>query len=97
MANDLPRNGPSGSYSQRWMSRALQSLTSTKPKMRSRASAIGTAVPSGLPGPVKNPSSSSTSSRCVGPKRGVPPLWGSWPLGRLTGVPDTTTEPARPW
>ena len=30
--NDLPRNGPSGTYSHAWMSRALQSLTSTTPK-----------------------------------------------------------------
>ena len=37
VANDLPRNGPSGWYSQRWMSRALQSLTSTKPKTCSAA------------------------------------------------------------
>src|SRR5437870_1255137 len=28
----LPRNGPSGTYSHAWMSRALQSLTSTMPK-----------------------------------------------------------------
>ena len=36
VANDFPRNGPSGWYSQRWMSRALQSLTSTKPNTWSR-------------------------------------------------------------
>jgi hypothetical protein len=41
VANDLPRNGPSGSYSKRWMSRALQSLTSTTPKRCSAASSIG--------------------------------------------------------
>ena len=29
VANDLARNGPSGRYSQAWMSRALQSLTSS--------------------------------------------------------------------
>ena len=29
----LARNGPSGTYSHAWMSRALQSLTSTRPKM----------------------------------------------------------------
>jgi hypothetical protein len=40
VANDLPRNGPSGSYSKRWMSRALQSLTSTTPKRWSAASSI---------------------------------------------------------
>ena len=31
VANHLPRNGPSGTYSQGWMSRADQSLTSTAP------------------------------------------------------------------
>ena len=29
----LPLNGPRGTYSQRWMSRALQSFMSTTPKM----------------------------------------------------------------
>ena len=73
VANDLPRNGPSGTYSQRWMSRALQSLTSTKPKTCSRTAAVAMLVPSALPGPVTKPSSSSMSSRSVGPKRGAPP------------------------
>jgi hypothetical protein len=43
VANDLPRNGPSGSYSRRWTSRALQSLTRTTPKMccSARSIAIG--------------------------------------------------------
>jgi hypothetical protein len=30
--NDLPRNGPSGTVSHAWMSRADQSLTRTRPK-----------------------------------------------------------------
>ncbi len=33
VAKFLARNGPSGTYSQAWMSRADQSLTSTIPKM----------------------------------------------------------------
>ena len=99
MAKDLPRNGPSGTYSQRWMSRALQSLTSTKPKTCSRIADVAMLVPSALPGPVTKPSSSSMSSRSVGPKRGAPPASGegSWPCGRRTPVPETTTELARPW
>ena len=32
VANDLPRNGPSGTYSQAWMSRAVQSLTQAHPE-----------------------------------------------------------------
>jgi len=56
-----PRNGPSGWYSQRWMARALQSLTSTKPKMWSAASAAAIGVPSAGPGPLMKPSSSSMS------------------------------------
>jgi hypothetical protein len=32
VANDLPRNGPSGTYSQDWRSRADQSLTRNTPK-----------------------------------------------------------------
>ena len=32
VANDLPRNGPSGTYSQAWMSRADQSLSGATPK-----------------------------------------------------------------
>src|SRR5581483_9899043 len=45
VAKDLPRNGPSGWYSQAWMSRALQSLTSTTPKTWSANSATGTGSP----------------------------------------------------
>ena len=99
VANDLPRNGPSGTYSKRWMSRALQSLTSTNPKMCSRAALVSIEVPSTLPVPVTKPSSSSMSSRSVGPNRGAPPAsaGGSWPRGRRTGVPETTTELGAPW
>ena len=36
VANDLPRNGPSGWYSKAWMSRADQSFTSTNPNSAGR-------------------------------------------------------------
>lgn len=56
----LERNGPSGTYSQLCTSRALQSLSSTAPKMRSRAAAGERRVPSGVAGPpMTKPSSSS--------------------------------------
>ncbi len=93
VANDLPRNGPSGWYSQAWMSRADQSLTSTTPKTCPGASATLTGRPGADPRPTTKPSSSSTSSRSLGPTRPGP----SGPCGRRTGVPDTTTVPARPW
>ena len=41
VANDLPRNGPSGTYSQACRSRALQSLTRQTPNTCSRKSSIG--------------------------------------------------------
>ena len=71
VAKLLPRNGPSGTYSQAWMSRALQSLTSTTPKTCSRNADVGTGSPSVLGTPTTKPSSSSMSSRCDGPKLGA--------------------------
>src|ERR1700730_14366035 len=53
------RNGPSGWYSQAWMSRALQSFIKTKPKMCSTARSIGTGWPNELDGPIKNAISNS--------------------------------------
>ena len=55
----LPRNGPSGWYSQACMSRADQSLTRHKPNIWSSASEIGTGVPSSFPFPTKKPNSIS--------------------------------------
>ena len=52
-------NGPSGWYSHFWTSRADQSFTMHRPKMWSSAAAIGIRRPIALPGPVKNPISSS--------------------------------------
>ena len=100
MANDLPRNGPSGWYSQAWMSRADQSLSSTTPNTCDGAAATVTGTVGMLGTPTTKPTSSSMSSRALGPNTTDPsgPDPGpSWPLGRTTGDPDTTTVPARPW
>ena len=59
VAKFFARNGPSGWYSQAWRSRADQSLTRQKPKIRSSARAIGTGSPSWLPAATKKPSSIS--------------------------------------
>ncbi len=53
------RNGPSGWYSQAWMSRADQSLSRQKPAMCSAARETGMASPRALPWPIQMPSSSS--------------------------------------
>ena len=38
------------------------------------------------------------SRRWLGPNVGADSVGAfRWPLGRTTGVPDTTTVPARPW
>ena len=63
------------------MSRALQSLTSTSPKTWSSARSTGTGSPSRLGSPITAPSSSSMSSRRLGPKRGASAPGGlDWPL-----------------
>ncbi len=98
MANDLPRNGPSGTYSHAWMSRADQSLTRTAPKTWSGNSPTRTRDPSAVGTPTTNPTSASTSSRTDGPKRGSSSIGAlRCPDGRTIGVPDGTTVPARPW
>ena len=50
MPNDLPRKGPSGTYSQAWRSRADQSLSPTTPKTWSAKSSTPTRSPSREPG-----------------------------------------------
>src|SRR5882757_7022094 len=98
VANDLPRCGPRGTYSQACRSRADQSLTRTAPDTWSANALAGTGVPSGEPAPTTNPSSASMSRRTDGPNTGTGspgPL--RWPDGRMTLVPETTTVPARPW
>ncbi len=89
----MARNGPSGWYSQAWMSRADQSFTSNMPNTWSSARSIGTGSPCALGVPIAKPASSSMSSRRLGPYSGP----GRCPLGRRTGVPLGTTVPARPW
>ena len=59
VAKFLARKGPSGWYSQAWMSRADQSLSRASPKTCPSASAIGTGSPSALPVPTQMPISSS--------------------------------------
>ena len=66
VANDLPRCGPRGTYSQACRSRADQSLTRTAPKTWSANALVGTGVPRGEPTPTTNPSSASMSSRITG-------------------------------
>src|ERR1700733_14111073 len=98
VANDLPRCGPSGTYSQACRSRADQSLTRTTPNTWSANSPVAIGVPSGEPTPTTKPSSASMSSRTDGPNTGAGsdgPL--RWPLGRTMSVPETTPGPARPW
>ena len=96
VAKDLPRNGPSGTYSQAWMSRADQSLRPTTPNTWSANASVGTLSPSAVPVPITNPSSASMSSRVLGPNTG-PSSPFRCPLGRMTGVPLGTTVPPRPW
>src|SRR2546423_196642 len=91
VANDLPRNGPSGTYSKLWMSRALQSLTSTTPN--TCCSASSTAMGPRALGPHTKPTSHSRSSARVGASSPA----ATWPRGRRTGVPLTTTDDERPW
>jgi hypothetical protein len=97
VANALAWNGPSGTYSHCWMSRALQSFNSTKPKIISSACASLSISPIGDGCPITTPISSSKSSRLQGPKLGASAFGGfSCPRGRRTLVPLTTTVEARP-
>ena len=70
VAKDLPRNGPSGTYSHAWMSRADQSLT-----RHDAEDVLGEGVerrpagPSPVGDPTTKPTSASMSSRCGRPER----------------------------
>ena len=97
VANDLPLSGPSGTYSKACTSRALQSLSRTKPKMRAAASSIAIGSPGRVEGPQTKPSSHSKSRAAVGRSSVRPSPAGTWPWGRLTSVPLTTIVDARPW
>ena len=77
------------------MSRALQSLTSATPKTWSRNALAGTGSPSLLPTPTTKPSSSSKSSRRLGPKRGSGSSGAfDWPARPHDGVPLDDDGPA---
>ena len=98
MANDFARNGPRGWDSQACRSRADQSFSRNAPNTWSANSPTATGVPSGEPVPSTNPTSASKSIRRDGPNSGVLPCGPlRWPRGRVTGVPDTTMVPERPW
>lgn len=56
----LPRKGPRGTYSQAWMSRALQSFMRTTPNMWSLALSMVMGSPKLLPVPTKK----AYSNRC---------------------------------
>src|SRR3954451_20848338 len=73
VANDLPRNGPSGWYSHDWMSRADQSFTRHTPKTCSANASVGTGSPGCDGRPTTQPTSTSTSSRALGPNSGPGP------------------------
>ena len=99
VANDLPRNGPSGWYSHAWMSRALQSLTSTTPNTWSRNAAASHRLAQRAPDAddeaeleLDVQAAARAEARSVGPRAPF-----DWPQGRTIGVPLTTTVPARPW
>src|SRR5690606_41981122 len=96
VANDLPRKGPSGTYSKAWISRADQSLTSTTPNTCSAKDEIGTGVPRDEGTPTTKPTSASMSRRNDGPYSPASPTRRK-PHGRTMSVPETTTVPARPW
>src|SRR5207248_5328470 len=86
VANDFPRNGPSGWYSQAWMSRADQSLTRHTPNTCCSKSEVDTCVPKVDGVPTTKPTSASMSSRCDGPNDGSAAFRGlRWPDGRTTG------------
>ena len=98
VANDLPRKGPSGTYSQAWMSRADQSLRRNRPKTWSSKEPRPTGCPSSDGVPTTKPTSASMSSFTDGPKTGAGSAGAlRWPRGRTTSVPETTTVPDRPW
>src|SRR6202008_2556430 len=97
VAKALAWNGPSGTYSHCWMSRALQSLRITKPKIIASAHASVRISPIDDGCPITTPISSSKSNRLQGPKLGAAAVGGlSCPRGRRTLVPLTMTVEARP-
>jgi len=64
VAKDLLRNGPSGRYSQAWMSRADQSLTRHSPKMEFSAAAAVIGLPCTLPPRLQSRSPTRNRAEC---------------------------------
>lgn len=79
-----------------WKSRADQSFKSTNPNICSSASSTAIEEPNSLAVEIKAANSTSKSSFWQSPETGDPSTR-VWPLGRCTGVPDTTTVEDRPW
>ena len=95
----FPKKGPSGTYSQAWMSLADQSLNWTNPKIYSSASSIGILSPRLLEAVVIKAISNSKSNNLEGPKPGVfdPSDGLVCPKGLLIFVPEGIMEELRPW
>ena len=97
VANDLPRNGPSGTYSQACRSREDQSLSRNTPNTWSAKSSTDTRSPMALGVPTTKPTSASMSKRAEAPNIGTGSVGGlRWPVGRTMSVPETTMVPERP-
>jgi hypothetical protein len=85
------------------MSRADQSLSGSTPNTWSANASTATRSPRVEGAPTTKPSSHSMSRRRLSPYSGVgfpdvePVETSRCPHGRRTGVPETTTVPARPW
>src|SRR6185369_6119610 len=82
-AKFLARKGPSGTYSQDCMSRALQSLNNTNPKIFSSVSLVVMCDPSFVSVQVMKATSNSKSNFCDGQKTGSSASGGfTCPFGR---------------
>ena len=99
VAKFFARNGPSGWYSQAWMSRADQSFSRQKPAMWSAASAIGDRRAQGdCPGRSRRRARARSRGVAARAERRARRRSAGlrWPLGRRTVVPDTPIDELRP-
>src|SRR5690606_5407505 len=97
-AKFLAKKGPKGAYSHFWISRALQSLKSTIPKIYCSASSTGIGSPNTLASVVINAISNSKSISLEGPNIGwSAPAGRVCPIGRLMAVPLGTIDELLPW
>ena len=92
----MPRNGPSGTYSKDWMSRADQSLRRTTPKTWSAKARPCGGLAELRPDAYDEADLGLQIELSQGPNSTAPEATRRKPLGRLTSVPETTTVPARP-